>query len=183
MFVANFAYQPNLDAAWFLCDEIVPRVVREIPGARFLLVGTSPPDDLRAAAEACPNIAVTGRVPAVEPYLDAAQVVVAPLRIGGGIKVKVLEALARGRPLVASSIAAQGFGSGSAECMRIADDPESFASEVVSLLHRPDERQRLARAAAALAATLPSWDEAAASLVECYRELAPASSKRTVSVA
>jgi glycosyltransferase involved in cell wall biosynthesis len=126
---------------------------------------------------------VVGRVPAVEPYLDAAQVVVAPLRIGGGIKVKVLEALARGRPIVATSVAAQGLGSAGADCMRIADDPESFARAVVSLLRRPEERDELARQARAFARTLPSWDVAAAKLAACYRELVPVASRRTASVA
>jgi polysaccharide biosynthesis protein PslH len=183
VFVANFGYEPNQDAARFLCEEIVPRVVGEVPAARFLLVGTSPPDDLREVADACPNVLLVGRVPAVEPYLDTAQVVVAPLRIGGGIKVKVLEALARGRPIVATSVAAQGLGSAGADCTRIADDPESFARAVVRLLRRPEERDELARQARAFARTLPSWDVAAAKLAACYRELVPVASRRTASVA
>jgi glycosyltransferase involved in cell wall biosynthesis len=182
VFVANFGYQPNQDAARFLCDEILPRVVGAVPEAQFLLVGTSPPDELRAAAASSPNITVTGGVPTVEPYLDAAQVVVAPLRVGGGIKVKVIEALARGRPIVATSVAAQGLGSGSRH-MQIADDPASFAAAVVGLLRRPEERLELALAARAFARTLPSWDDAAARLMACYRELLPVSSSRNASVA
>jgi glycosyltransferase involved in cell wall biosynthesis len=115
-------------------------------------------------------------------FLDAAQVVVAPLRVGGGIKVKMIEALARGRPIVATSIAAQGLGSGSRH-MRIADDPTSFAGAVVGLLCRPEERLELALAARAFARTLPSWDDAAVRLMACHRELLPVSSSRSASVA
>jgi glycosyltransferase involved in cell wall biosynthesis len=101
VFVANFAYQPNVDAAFWLCREIFPRVREQVPEARALLVGNGPPQELQALA--CEHIFVTGRVPSVAPSLDRAAVVVCPLRVGGGIKVKMLEALCRGKAIVASS--------------------------------------------------------------------------------
>lgn len=168
VFVGNFGYQPNEDAALYLCDEIVPLLRREVPNVRVLLVGTSPSAELRARAKACENVVVTGWVPEVEPYLDAAQVVVAPLRVGGGIKVKMLEALSRGRPIVATSVAAQGLAGAPAGCIRIADEPAAFASHVLELLASEDARRRQARAARSFSRMLPSWDEAALRLLECY---------------
>jgi polysaccharide biosynthesis protein PslH len=171
VFVGNFGYEPNEDGAVYLCDEIVPRLVEHVPEVRVLLVGTSPSEELRRRAARSKNVIVTGRVPEVEPFIDAAHVVVAPLRVGGGIKVKVLEALSRGRPIVATSVAAQGLGS-CGDCIRLADDPEEFAVRIAELLGSEASRRRLGQAAESFARTLPSWDEAALRLLECYREVA-----------
>jgi len=171
VFVANFAYEPNLDAARYLCSDVLPRIAREVRGVRLALVGTSPPDELRRLAGERDDVIVTGRVPAVEPYLDQADVVVAPLRVGGGVKVKVLEALSRGKAIVATSVAAQGFGADARSSMHNADEPESFAAAAVHLLQSPAERARLEAAALRLAARLPSWDDAAQALHGCYREV------------
>jgi polysaccharide biosynthesis protein PslH len=174
VFVGNFGYEPNEDAALYLCDAIVPRLVERVPQARVLLVGNAPSEKLRARAARSEHVVVTGRVPEVEPFVDAAHVVVAPLRVGGGIKVKVLEALSRGRPIVATSVAAQGLGSSCGDCILIADEPEEFAARIVELLACEESRRRLALAAQSFASTLPSWNEAALSLLECYREVVAA---------
>jgi glycosyltransferase involved in cell wall biosynthesis len=166
----NFAYQPTSDAALWLCSEILPLVEARVPGVRVLLVGTDPPPEVRALAGG--NVVVTGRVPEVEPYLDEAAVVVCPLRIGGGVKVKVLEALRRGKPIVTTSIGTQGLGEGAADALRIADDAPAFAADVIELLEEPRTRRALGRAAKAFAATLPTWDEAAAALLETYDDIA-----------
>jgi glycosyltransferase involved in cell wall biosynthesis len=169
VFVANFAYQPNADAALWFCREIFPRVRERVPEARVLLVGNAPPPEVLGLSSQ--QIEVTGRVGAVEPYLDRAAVVVAPLRIGGGIKVKVLEALARGKAIVSTSLGVQGLGSAARESVAVTDEPEKFAAACALLLEEPASRSRLEQRALALAATLPSWDEAAAALLDCYREL------------
>jgi glycosyltransferase involved in cell wall biosynthesis len=114
---------------------------------------------------------VTGRVPAVQPYLDDAHVMLAPLRIGGGVKVKVLEALRRGKAIVTTPVGAQGFGERSPESMRLAADPASFAAAVVELLTSRRERRRLERAALDLGGSLPTWDAAAGRLSVAYRSL------------
>jgi polysaccharide biosynthesis protein PslH len=171
VFVGNFGYEPNLDAALSLCREIMPRVRERIPAARLLLVGNGPPAELTAAARASGCVAVTGRVAAVEPFVDAADVVICPLRIGGGVKVKMLEALAHGKAIVTTPIGVQGLGPQAFDCVRIAHDPDAFAAATVDLLVRPAERLRLAARARAFAAELPTWDEAAEALLGCYEEL------------
>lgn len=168
VFVGNFGYEPNVDAAHWLVDEIFP-LVRRRADARLVLVGNAPPPDVVALAG--DDVEVTGRVPAVEPWLDAATVVVCPLRIGGGVKVKVLEALRRGCAIVATPQCAHGI-TGAREAMRIADDAEPFANAVAAALLDPVERARMEGAALRLAARLPSWDSVAARLAELWRELA-----------
>ena len=167
--VANFAYEPNACAAAWFCSEILPRLTNRIPGVHLQLVGSGPPAHVRALAGG--NVTVTGPVPAVEPYLDRAAVVVCPLRVGGGIKVKVLEALSRGKAIVTTSIGAQGLPGQIARCGGVEDDPARFADAVAALLADRRRRERCEQESLALAATLPTWDDAAVALLGCYGEL------------
>ena len=167
--VANFAYSPNVDAALFLCHEVLPLMRARIPEVNVWLVGNAPPPAVRALA--AERIRVTGTVEDVLPFLDAADAIACPLRIGGGIKVKVIEALRRGKAVISTSVGAQGLPSAAREALLIADDAGSFADRAVALLGDPARRLRQERRAAAAAAHLPTWDQAAASLIDLYREL------------
>jgi len=165
LFLGNFGYGPNVDAARFLLTEILPL----IPRGRLILAGNEPPAELMRSAGG--RIAVTGRVPSVQPYLERATVVVAPLRIGGGIKVKVLEAMRFAKAIVTTSIGAQGLWEGAGTAFRVADDSHTFAREVSRILGDPRHRRQLECAAAAFADTLPTWDDAAGELVACYENV------------
>jgi glycosyltransferase involved in cell wall biosynthesis len=125
-----------------------------------------------AARVAGDDVVVTGRVPSVEPYFERAQVIVCPLREGGGVKVKVLEALARGKAVVTTSVGVQGLGPAADDALRVEDRPRRFARAVAEILRDETERRRLEQAAKALAATLPTWDDAVDGLIGCYQELA-----------
>lgn len=171
VFVGNFSYEPNVDAARHLCEDILPRIAERGARVYLALVGALPPPELVEVAAARDDVVVTGCVPAIEPYLDRADVVLAPLRVGGGVKVKVLEALGRGKAIVATSVAAQGLGPDARGAMRIEDDAGRFADAVVGLLRDRVERHRLEQAARRLALSLPTWDEAAEALAGCYGEL------------
>lgn len=173
VFVANFAYQPNVDAAVYLCRTILPLVALKVPEVRLWLVGNSPPDIVRDLTGE--RVIVTGRVPSVEPYLYAADVVVCPLRVGGGIKVKILEAMARGRAIVTTSVGTQGLGTDIPVMVR--DDPGRFAAAATRLLKNPRARQRLQTTAAEFARQLPNWDEAATSLLTLYQRAVGANAR------
>ena len=175
LMVGNFGYHPSADAAVWFCSEILPELTRRVPDVRVLLVGTDPPPEVRALARG--RVVVTGRVRQVEPYLDRAAVVVCPLRIGGGVKVKVLEGLRRGKAIVTTRLGVQGLGVAAADAVAIADDPGAFADAVARLLEEPRRRRALGRAAKAFAATLPTWDDAAEALVGAYRELTAAAER------
>lgn len=172
VFAANFAYQPNVDAALYLCHEIWPRIARRLPHARLLLVGNAPPDEVRALGRR--DVVVTGRVPSIDPFLEEASVVVCPLRIGGGVKVKMLEAMSRGRAVVTTSVGAQGLRSFAGRAFLVEDNPSGFAHAVAGLLTDAGARRDLERGARAAAALLPAWDDVASSLGACYRALSGA---------
>jgi glycosyltransferase involved in cell wall biosynthesis len=170
--VANFAYAPNVDAAVYLVEVILAQIRARVPDAHLWLVGNDPPPEVRALAG--DRIRVTGRVPDVVGYLDAADVVLCPLRIGGGIKVKAIEALRRGKASVTTAVGAQGLPSAARAAIRVANDPAAFAAAAADLLIDGDRRRELERRAMRAAAELPTWDEAAAGLAGIYDELVAA---------
>jgi glycosyltransferase involved in cell wall biosynthesis len=163
LMVGNFGYEPNVDAALWLAGEILPRIRASLPDARLELVGASPPPEVRALAG--PGVEVTGRVADVAPFLEAADVVVCPLRVGGGVKVKMLEALTAGKAIVATEVACQGLGA-ARRAVGCAGSTEEFAARTVELLRNPRARARAERAARGVA--LPRWNDAAEALAECW---------------
>jgi polysaccharide biosynthesis protein PslH len=169
VFTANFGYPPNVDAALHLCEEILPAIRRRVADVQLWLVGTDPPAEVLALAGN--GVTVTGRVPEVVPYIDAADVLLCPLRVGGGVKVKAIEALRRGKALVTTSVGAQGLHGRAREALTIADDSERFAEAAAALLLDAGLRRDRERRSAAAAATLPTWDEAADMLSAAYEEL------------
>lgn len=166
LMVGNFAYEPNVDGAQWLIREVMPLIRTELPEAHLQLVGASPPAELLACE--CDHVEVTGRVPEVKPYLDAADVVVCPLRFGGGVKVKALEALAAGKAIVSTPNGCQGLGAAAA-ALRVASAPGAFAAAALELLLNPKARARAETDARVAAARLPSWDVAADALADCWR--------------
>jgi glycosyltransferase involved in cell wall biosynthesis len=165
LFVGNFTHPPNVDAALWLMGSIFPRISAARPGVRLSIVGPNATAEMRAMAGQ--HVSLVGRVDAVTPFLDAASVVVAPLRIGGGMRVKVMEALASGKATVATSLAAEGLDVTSGEQLLLADHEDHFAASVVRLLDAPAERQRLGRRAGQWASSLSGWCRA----VDAYEEL------------
>ncbi len=107
MFIGNYDYLPNLDAAQRLVHDIFPRIKQAVPKARLYLVGGSPPPDLQAAASE--SVEITGRVPDIRSYFEFSMVFLSPLRLGAGIKNKVLEAMAMGVPVVATPLSCDGI--------------------------------------------------------------------------
>jgi glycosyltransferase involved in cell wall biosynthesis len=167
--LANFAYAPNVDAALHLCHNILPTLRAAVPNVHTWLVGNAPPPEVRALTAA--TVEVTGRVRDVLPFVDAADVMVCPLRIGGGIKVKMIEALRRGKAVVSTPIGAQGLSVQAKNSLLIEEEPWAFADAVASLITDPDRRAQLERRAMRAASQLPLWDDAAGTLAAVYNEL------------
>ncbi len=136
LFSGLMSYYPNQQAVrWFL-DHVFPLVLRRVPTATFVVAGAAPPRWLLDRAS--PKVRVTGLVPDMRPFLEQASVFVAPLRIAGGTRVKILEAQATGRPVVSTSAGAEGLDAADGESILIADDANAFADHVVRAL--TDER-------------------------------------------
>jgi glycosyltransferase involved in cell wall biosynthesis/aminoglycoside phosphotransferase (APT) family kinase protein len=142
LFVGNFRHPPNGDAAMRLVRDIAPRLWTRAPDARVVIVGPEPSAELRAAAGE--RVLVTGAVDDVAPYLERAAVVATPLRLGAGMRVKVLEALAAGKAVVASPRALEGLDVADSGQVRIADDDAQFVAAIADLLESPSARAALA---------------------------------------
>jgi glycosyltransferase involved in cell wall biosynthesis len=170
LFVGNFAYEPNVDAALYFSREIFPLIQKDVPEVRLILVGNAPPQEI-SSLTSNGQIEVTGRVPSLIPFYKNADVVVCPLRIGGGVKVKVLEALGLGKAIVSTSIGAQGLDLSTHRAVAVADERTDFAQNVIRLIQHPDERRIQEQEALAYSVTLPSWDQVTKRFSQLYEEV------------
>jgi len=151
LFVGNFTHAPNVDAAVWLGREIMPLLRARCPAIRLTLVGIYPPKSVQALA--CDDVVVTGPVAEIEPFLERAAVVLAPLRIGGGMRMKVLHAMAMGKAVVTTPRGAAGLAiDGQQPPLVIADSAEEFANATARLMASRETRQSLGRRARAFVA-------------------------------
>jgi len=156
VFTGVMAYGPNEDAAVHFAEDILPRVQRRRPEARFHIVGAAPTERVRALG-ARPGVVVVGKVPDMRPHLEAAGVFVCPLRFGTGVKNKLLVALSMEKAAVATHRSAEGLDLRDGVDILLADRPEEFAAKVVHLMEDPDHARRLGRAGRERVTNLYSW--------------------------
>ncbi|MBI4609218.1 MAG: glycosyltransferase [Candidatus Rokubacteria bacterium] len=158
VFTGSMDWYPNEDAVLWFVDAVLPRIRREVPEASFTVVGRNPTRRLLAAvAEA--GVRVTGTVDDVRPYIAEAAVYAVPLRIGGGTRLKIFEALAMGKAVVSTAVGAEGLPLAPGENFLQADEPEEFARAVVSLLRDPARRRQLGMAGRRLVEERYAWPE------------------------
>lgn len=162
LFTGNLGYFPNIDAARWFAREVLPRVQRELPGAHLSVVGARPAPAVRLLA--ADGISVSGFVPDLQPYLTRSRVAVAPMRAGSGQLFKVLEAMACGTPVVATSLAAGGIEAEAERHLLVADTPEHFAAQVARVLRDDDLATRLGAEGRRLVEQKYSWDRSVAQL-------------------
>jgi glycosyltransferase involved in cell wall biosynthesis len=167
LFVGNFLHAPNSDAAMMLAGHILPLLRDRRRDVRLVLVGDHPPRDLPESE----HLVVTGPVPDLAPYFAQAAVVVAPLRLGGGMRVKVVEALAAGKPVVASPLAASGLAVTDGKEIFLAETHEEFAERIVLLLDDPALRRRVGEAARVWAQENLGWRPVVEAHERLYRQL------------
>jgi glycosyltransferase involved in cell wall biosynthesis len=159
MFVGSMDWMPNSDGmVWFVRD-VLPIIRAKRPGCTLAIVGRQPGAEIRALAAQDSNIQVTGTVPDVRPYLWGSKVSIVPLRIGGGTRLKIYEAMAARTAVVSTTIGAEGLAVESPINIRLADEPETFASACLNLLDGKEERARVADAAYDLVLSRFSWDQ------------------------
>jgi len=155
LFVGNFEHPPNVDAALWLGASLFPPLRATHPGTRLAIVGRSPTRELRALARE--DVVVTGEVPDVTPYLDDAAVVVVPIREGGGMRVKVLEALAAGKAVVATPLAVEGLDVAAGDQLEIAETEDDIRRALSRLLDDEGARRALGGRARAWAREHLGW--------------------------
>jgi len=168
VFVGGLTWFPNHDAIRYFCAEVLPRVAAEIPDVSLTVVGKSPQESsIREIAEN-PRVRLTGLVDDVRPLISEAAVYVVPLRIGGGTRLKILDALAMGKPLISTSVGCEGLAVVSGEHLLIADSSDAFAREIVRLLRDPALGRRLAAAGRQLVERKYEWSVIAQELDRVY---------------
>jgi glycosyltransferase involved in cell wall biosynthesis len=155
-FVGAMDWEPNVDGVEYFCAEVWPAIKAEVPQARLRIVGRNPDRRVQKWASNSINndnsIEVTGRVPSVVEHLRQSAVIIVPLRIGGGTRLKIYEAMATGKAVVSTTIGAEGLDVHHGHDIMLADDPRSFAQAVIMLLRDPELRRRYENAAAETAA-------------------------------
>jgi polysaccharide biosynthesis protein PslH len=172
VFVGGMSWQPNRDAMrWFLA-EVWPTVRRRAPKARLTIVGSHPSPEVRRAVEREDGVTATGLVPDIRPYVSRAAVYVCPLRIGGGTRLKILDAWAMGKAVVSTPIGAEGLGAVSGREIELAATAEEFAARILHLLGDPGRRTALGAAGRRRVVEEFAWPRVASPLVRLYDELA-----------
>jgi sugar transferase (PEP-CTERM/EpsH1 system associated) len=157
LFTGKMDYRPNADAVEWFAHEIFPLVRAQVPTAEFWIVGKQPIASVRVLANE-PGIVVTGEVPDTHPYLAGCDVYVAPLRMGGGTRLKLIEALAQRKAIVATAIGAEGFSFQNDVELLLAEKTQDFANAVLALLAHPPTRTRLAEAGYQRIASEFDWE-------------------------
>ncbi len=150
IFLGSMDWEANVDGMLYYCREIWPLIKKAVPQARFRIVGRNP--DARIKQLAADDIEITGRVPSVFEHIRQAAVFVVPLRIGGGTRLKIFEAMAMRKAVVSTTIGAEGLDVNHGRDILLADDPKSFADAVIDLLQNPTRRARFEQAAGEQAA-------------------------------
>jgi glycosyltransferase involved in cell wall biosynthesis len=172
LFYGTLSYYPNLDGLLFFLREVMPAVRRLHPSARLKIVGINPPEALRRFE--APDVTFTGFVEDLRPHLAQASVVIAPLRIGGGTRLKVLEAMAMAAPVVSTSLGAEGIAVTHGREVLLADTAETFAAEVVRVLRDDGLGAELGSAGRRLVEKSYDWRASARALEALYRRVVPA---------
>ena len=174
VFVGSMDYLPNIDGvSWFL-REILPLIRRARPEVSVAIAGRGPSSEIQSLAAAA-GVTVTGTVPDVRPYLWGSHLSIVPLRIGGGTRLKVYEAMGARSPIVSTTIGAEGLAIHPPHDICLADTAETFSAQVLALLDQPEKRARLAAAAWEMVNQRFTW-EAVTKGFERILEEAPAAS-------
>lgn len=158
VFLGSMDWEANVDAVSYFCERIWPLILSQVPCARFRIVGRNPHPSVRKLAGH--SVEVTGTVPSVIEYLATASVVVVPLRIGGGTRLKIFEAMAMGKVVVSTAIGAEGLDVHDGKDILLAEDPKDFADSVVAALRDKVLGERIGKAAA-LTASKYDWSNVA----------------------
>ena len=169
VFTGSMDWLPNEDAMRYFIDDVLPIVRRSIPDIHLTIVGRNPYPSLLELAQRNPALTVTGRVDDVRPYIDDAVAFIVPIRIGGGTRLKIYEAMAMEKPVISTTIGAEGLPLQNGAELLIADDARTFAEAVVKVLSDPELATKLGASAANLVRRDFGWAGVAASFADLCR--------------
>jgi polysaccharide biosynthesis protein PslH len=172
VFTGSMDWLPNEDAMLYFCREVLPIVRAEEPATTVAIVGRAPTPAVKTLADDHAGVTVTGRVDDVRPYMRDASVYIVPLRIGGGTRLKIFEAMAMGKAVVSTTIGAEGLPVADGEHVLIADQPHPFARAVVDLMRDSTRRAALESAARTLVVERYDWSAVAGELEHALMRVA-----------
>ena len=171
VFTGSMDWLPNEDGMTYFCREILPKIREREPQATLSIIGRSPTPAVARLAE-IPGVEVTGRVDDVRPHIAAGAVYVVPLRIGGGTRLKIFEAMSMSKAVVSTTIGAEGLPVTNGRDIEIADDPARFAEAVVRLMRDPEARRAIESAARRLVVERYDWSAVAADFEDALMKAA-----------
>ena len=169
IFYGTMSFFANYDGIKFFYNKVFPVIKKSIPAVKLIIAGGSPPADIRALKKD-PSVTVTGYVEDIRLLIAASSVVVVPLRVGGGVRLKIMEAWAMGKAVVSTSVGADGLDFSDGDDIFIADDPEAFAKKAVKLIKNEDLRQRIGKKARYKAQTQCAWEKNISSIEIEYKK-------------
>jgi len=161
VFVGSMDWMPNIDGALWFVKEALPLIRERVPDCTLAIAGRRPTPELEELASRDSKIVVTGSVPDIRPWLWGSKVSIVPLRVGGGTRIKIYEAMAAGVPVVSTRVGAEGLDVANGHTILLEDDPERFARACAALLLNKDEAARIAGAALEVVTRRYSWDNVA----------------------
>jgi len=161
VFTGSMDWLPNEDAIFYFVKEILPRIRQQVPAVSLCVVGRKPSPRLQQLAATETNIELTGWVEDIRPFMARGSICIVPLRIGGGTRLKIFEAMAMAKPVVSTSIGSEGLPVRDSEHLLLADDPSKFADAVIALLRDSERRTRIGLAARQLVEQNYSWAQVA----------------------
>jgi len=171
IYTGEIGWHPNTDAVIYFAREIFPLIKKKVADASFYVVGNNPSSEVLKLAEKDKSIIVTGFVEDIRSYIAQSEVFVVPLRIGSGTRLKILEAMAMGKPVVSTSIGCEGIGVSHGKNIIVADGPEEFTDKVIELFNNQELKAKLALSARKLVEEKYSWTKITQELNSVIRQL------------
>ena len=171
VFVGSMDWLPNQDAVKFFVDDIYPHIKARHPQAKLCLVGRRPPEVIKVLEKLDDSITVTGTVDDIRPFVDRAQVYVVPIRIGGGTRIKIFEAMAQKKAIVSTTVGAEGLPVSDNKEIIIKDGPREFAEAVCQLIDDAKLNEKISRGGYRLVTGKYSWEKIAVNFSEALEKV------------
>jgi glycosyltransferase involved in cell wall biosynthesis len=169
VFTGTLSYYPNVDGVLYFLQHCWQNIRNQIPQAKFFIVGSNPPEAILRYHNQ-DGITVTGRVPDIQPYIDQAQVYLVPLRVGGGIRLKILEAMSAGSAIVSTPVGCEGLDGEHNKHLMISEMPNDFTSSIIHLFQDHEQRNQLRKNARQLVEDVYDWDKVVHNQIQQYQQ-------------
>jgi sugar transferase (PEP-CTERM/EpsH1 system associated) len=167
VFTGHMSYPPNVDAVLWFCNAILPVLHKKIPNLCFSIVGSKPHPYVLELGKRH-GVQITGEVPDIRPYIAGASIFVVPLRSGGGTRLKILQAMAMGKPVISTTVGAEGLAISSGNNILLADSVDQFVQHILALLYTPNMATSLANAGRRLVMEKYDWRVCLESIIHLY---------------